>query len=330
MGSGARRGLQGHRAPPARRYATPGVGALGARRSHRPARQSPILVPLRRRRCAHAAGAHPHCAGLSGAARRGCASRSPPASTTSRATSTPTATLPPTSPTWSFHVGDYIYESSWGRDHVRKHNIPEPMTLEDYRMRYAHYKSDPDLQARARRLPVARHLGRPRRRERLRRRPLREQRSARMVPRAPRRRLQGLVRAHAGARARWCRTARMRASTRASSFGNLANFFVLDDRQFRSHQVCPRPGRGGSNTVDVAECARPRRPEAHHARRGAGAVAGGAARGVARALERHRAADADGAVRPEARARAAAPGPTAGTAIRWLESGYSILCLQEK
>src|SRR5262249_9777912 len=39
-----------------------------------------------------------------------------------------------------------------------------------------------------------------------------------------------------------------------SAFGSLANFFVLDDRQYRSHQVCPRPGRGGSNTLDVAEC----------------------------------------------------------------------------
>jgi len=45
-----------------------------------------------------------------------------------------------------------------------------------------------------------------------------------------------------------------RIYTRAS-FGNLASFFVLDDRQFRSPQACPRPGRGGSNTVDVATCA---------------------------------------------------------------------------
>jgi alkaline phosphatase D len=40
-----------------------------------------------------------------------------------------------------------------------------------------------------------------------------------------------------------------------SNFGNLATFLVLDDRQFRSHQACPRAGRGGSNTIDVAECA---------------------------------------------------------------------------
>jgi hypothetical protein len=44
-------------------------------------------------------------------------------------------------------LGDYIYESSWGRDHVRKHDAPEPYTLADYRGRYQLYKSDPDLQA---------------------------------------------------------------------------------------------------------------------------------------------------------------------------------------
>jgi alkaline phosphatase D len=44
-------------------------------------------------------------------------------------------------------LGDYIYESSWGRDHVRSHASPEPYTLADYRARYALYKSDPDLQA---------------------------------------------------------------------------------------------------------------------------------------------------------------------------------------
>src|SRR3954462_8292871 len=34
-------------------------------------------------------------------------------------------------------LGDYIYESHWGRDLVRSHNSPEPYTLEDYRQRYA-------------------------------------------------------------------------------------------------------------------------------------------------------------------------------------------------
>lgn len=43
-------------------------------------------------------------------------------------------------------LGDYIYESSWGSRHVRKHEGPEPYTLAQYRNRYACYKSDPDLQ----------------------------------------------------------------------------------------------------------------------------------------------------------------------------------------
>lgn len=151
-------------------------------------------------------------------------------------------------------VGDYIYESSWGREHVRKHNGPEPMTLEDYRIRYAQYKTDADLQAAhaacpwlvtwddhevendyaddrsenldsrewflARRAAAYKawyeHMPAPRH----------------MVPHGP----------HA------------RIYTRAT-FGNLVNFFVLDDRQFRSHHVCPRPGRRGSNAVDISECA---------------------------------------------------------------------------
>src|SRR5262249_23050941 len=37
-------------------------------------------------------------------------------------------------------LGDYIYESSWGREHVRKHGAGEPYSLEDYRGRYALYK----------------------------------------------------------------------------------------------------------------------------------------------------------------------------------------------
>ncbi|MBI2508588.1 MAG: alkaline phosphatase D family protein, partial [Betaproteobacteria bacterium] len=45
------------------------------------------------------------------------------------------------------HVGDYIYESSWGRNHVRSHGTGEPVTLADYRNRHALYKSDADLQA---------------------------------------------------------------------------------------------------------------------------------------------------------------------------------------
>ena len=38
-------------------------------------------------------------------------------------------------------------------------------------------------------------------------------------------------------------------------WGRLARIHLLDDRQMRDVQVCPKPGRGGSNTVRVADCA---------------------------------------------------------------------------
>ena len=45
------------------------------------------------------------------------------------------------------HLGDYIYEKSWGRELVRRHDGGRTTTLDEYRDRYAQYKSDRDLQA---------------------------------------------------------------------------------------------------------------------------------------------------------------------------------------
>jgi alkaline phosphatase D len=45
------------------------------------------------------------------------------------------------------HLGDYIYENGPGRNVVRPHVGEEIRSLEDYRRRYALYKSDPHLQA---------------------------------------------------------------------------------------------------------------------------------------------------------------------------------------
>jgi len=45
------------------------------------------------------------------------------------------------------HLGDYIYEKGDDDTAVRRHNTPEIFTLDDYRARYAVYKSDPALQA---------------------------------------------------------------------------------------------------------------------------------------------------------------------------------------
>lgn len=43
------------------------------------------------------------------------------------------------------HLGDYIYEGAPVAERPRRHNSPEIISLEDYRNRYALYKSDPDL-----------------------------------------------------------------------------------------------------------------------------------------------------------------------------------------
>jgi len=47
-----------------------------------------------------------------------------------------------------FHLGDYIYETkSQGEGAIRPHGGPEIMSLDDYRIRHALYRSDPLLQA---------------------------------------------------------------------------------------------------------------------------------------------------------------------------------------
>lgn len=46
-----------------------------------------------------------------------------------------------------FHLGDYIYEKGDDKSAVRPHGAPEIFTIDDYRARYALYKSDPALQA---------------------------------------------------------------------------------------------------------------------------------------------------------------------------------------
>ncbi|OGA21052.1 MAG: hypothetical protein A3I02_13850 [Betaproteobacteria bacterium RIFCSPLOWO2_02_FULL_67_26] len=151
------------------------------------------------------------------------------------------------------HLGDYIYESSWGRNHVRKHDAGEPITLEEYRNRYALYKSDADLQAAHAAFPwlvtwddheVRNDYANDRSQDReppflfLLRRAAAYQAyyehmplPRRMQPKGPDMRIT----------ARW-------------DYGALARVHVVDDRQYRSHQACPRPGRGGSNVVSADDC----------------------------------------------------------------------------
>lgn len=158
------------------------------------------------------------------------------------------------------HVGDYIYESSWGDNRVRSHASPESVTLAGYRDRYALYKSDADLQAAHAAAAwlvtwddheVSNDYA--------------NDRSQRADPPA-----QFLQRRAAAYQAyyehmplpAWAhpRGTNMQIYTHAT-FGQLARFYLLDDRQYRSHQVCARPGRGGSNVVKEAECAERLSPE---------------------------------------------------------------------
>ena len=152
-------------------------------------------------------------------------------------------------------LGDYIYESSWGRDHVRSHGAPEPYTLEQYRARHALYRSDPDLQAAHAACPwivtwddheVDNDYADDRPEDGMPREAFLARRAAayrayyehmplpsRMRPDGPRMRIHARV-----------------------AWGSLAEFHVADTRQYRSWQACPRPERGGGNTVDVEACPR--------------------------------------------------------------------------
>jgi alkaline phosphatase D len=147
------------------------------------------------------------------------------------------------------HLGDYIYESSSRGPRVRSHGAPEPHTLEDYRRHFALYKTDPDLQAAHASCPwlvvwddhelendyagdrsqnddepawflqrraaayqaYYEHMPLPRA----------------MVPFGP----------------------HLRLHTRVE-LGQLAALHMLDNRQYRTPQPCPKPGRAGSNLIE--------------------------------------------------------------------------------
>ena len=148
------------------------------------------------------------------------------------------------------HLGDYIYESD-SRTKERRHSAPEPVSLDDYRNRYAEYKSDPDLQAAHAACPwlvtwddhevdndyanLASEELRPR--EWFRRRRAGAYRA--YYEHMPLRNQQKPLGAH------------LPLYTNIA-FGQLAEFQVLDDRQYRSPQVCPDPAEGGS--AFVSDC----------------------------------------------------------------------------
>ncbi len=153
-------------------------------------------------------------------------------------------------------LGDYIYE--WGpyqlRHPTRAVRSNESFTLDDYRKRYAQYKSDPDLQAAHHAAPWIvtwddHEVGNDYaglRDERLaadfaaRRAAAYQAFYEHMPLRLPQVRRDGFGAVPLFQRYDW---------------GRLARFHVLDDRQYRSPQVCAKSStRGGSNAVFARGC----------------------------------------------------------------------------
>ena len=151
------------------------------------------------------------------------------------------------------HVGDYIYEGATTPNRVRAHVGGNCATLADYRRRYAQYRMDPALQAAHAASPwiatwddheVANdysgiHSGRA------------EDPAAFMKRRT------------AGYQAYFenlplppsAQPVNGNAALYTSRrIGTLAEIFMLDQRQYRSAQACPPPGRAGGNRVGD-ECA---------------------------------------------------------------------------
>ncbi|MGJ7916552.1 alkaline phosphatase D family protein [Massilia sp. LXY-6] len=150
-------------------------------------------------------------------------------------------------------LGDYIYE--WGAFQLqhpqRAVRQNESFTLASYRQRYAQYKTDPDLQAAHLAAPwivtwddheVANDYAADRD-ERLspdfaaRRAAAYQAFYEHMPLRLPAPQNFGNVRMF-----------------QRYDWGRLARFHVLDDRQYRAHEVCPRRGLGGSNSVGPRAC----------------------------------------------------------------------------
>jgi alkaline phosphatase D len=149
-------------------------------------------------------------------------------------------------------LGDYIYESSWGSQLVRRYAGGEPVTLGDYRVRHAQHKSDLDLQRMHARVPwlmtwddheVDNDWA--------------ADRSEHLDPAFGDRRAAAFQAYFEHVPLPLSRARTPRAGLKLYdqvAFGDLARFYVLDARQYRSPQACPGP-EGGSSVFDPASCA---------------------------------------------------------------------------
>ncbi|QDL55648.1 alkaline phosphatase D family protein [Rhodoferax aquaticus] len=159
-------------------------------------------------------------------------------------------------------LGDYIYEYGGSSKAVRSVSSSAVISLDDYRARYALYKSDPDLQAMHAACPwlmtwddhevqndyagtTAGSKG-PAVANFLARRAAAYQAFYEHMPV----RASVLTQALGGL----ARGAEMRIYGQVP-FGTLATLYLLDDRQYRDPQACTKDGAPGSSTVNPAQCA---------------------------------------------------------------------------
>jgi alkaline phosphatase D len=155
------------------------------------------------------------------------------------------------------HLGDYIYESSWGSRHVRHHPSGIPTQLAEFRDRHALYKSDPDLQAAHAAFPwlvlwddheVANDY------------------TDDVSPRSPD--PAQFLALRAAAYQAWYEHMPVPASARPKGaaatiygryrFGRMLDLLLLDGRQYRSHHACLQ-GRGAPPLADCPERTAPER-----------------------------------------------------------------------
>jgi alkaline phosphatase D len=154
-------------------------------------------------------------------------------------------------------VGDYIYEGAGRAGDIRRHVGGEARTLADYRNRHAQYKTADYLQRLHSAVPwlvtwddhevdnnyagIRDEVLDPNFRKR------RAAAYQAYFEHMPLRKQARPTRSGVILRARY-------------DFGRLARFHVLDGRQRRTPQACPRPGRGGARIID-GRCTELREPE---------------------------------------------------------------------
>ena len=149
-------------------------------------------------------------------------------------------------------VGDYIYEYGMTPNRTRQHNSPTAYTLDDYRARYALYKSDADLQAAHAAFPWIVTWDDH------------ELENDYANDRSATDRGEQFMRKRAAAyRAYWehmplrqtqLPVGDMAQMYRRYAWGQTANLHMLDARQYRDYQVCTPVDQGGSRTITDQNC----------------------------------------------------------------------------